>query len=80
MIELGSHGPQAGLDVSKALPIGELGKSHAEKLIEIGEPAYPVIAAMPPDAFAEFVLRQEVHQLGEDDPSRIHRPPLFHLE
>ena len=80
MIQLGSHGPKAGLDVSKALPIGELGKSHTEKLIETGEPAHPVIAAMPPDAFVEFGLRQEVHQLGEDDPSRVHRPPLFHLE
>jgi hypothetical protein len=77
MIELGS---QAGLDVSKALLIGQLGKGHTEKWIETGEASHSVIAPMPPDAFVEFVLRQKVHQLGKDDSSRVHRPPLSRLE
>ena len=63
MIPLGLHRPQAGLDVPQALPTGQVRKGHAQKLIVTLEVPGSVIAAIPMDAFVEFVLRQKVHEL-----------------
>src|SRR3990172_10213189 len=76
VIELGGLGSQTGLDVSQAFPVRQLGKSHAEKLIERGEALGFVVAAILFDAAAKFVQGDMVHHLNEDGSSNIHRSSL----
>ena len=76
MVELGLHGTQAAFDVPKALSVGQLSEIRAEELVQTGERSYAVTASIPAHACVELVPRQEVHQLRENDPSRIHRPLL----
>jgi hypothetical protein len=49
------HRAEASLDVSQALPPGELGKSKAEELIEAGKAQHFVLATIAHDALAKFV-------------------------
>ncbi len=76
MVEFGLHGTEACFYISEAFPIGDLCERHAEKLIETRKSPGSVIASISSDATVEFPFWQEVHQLRENDPSRIHRPPL----
>ena len=76
MIEFGLQSAQACLDVAKTLSVSELGKSHAEKLIETRESPDSIIALVSSDALVEFVFGEKVHQLRENDSSRIHRSLL----
>ena len=55
MVELGLKGPQTGLNISQALSIGQLCEGHAEKLIQTGELAEPVIALVTAHALVELV-------------------------
>ena len=53
-----------------------LGERQAEELVEAGEVADPAVPPVPGHALIELVPRQEVQQLREDRPSRVHRPSL----
>ena len=55
VIELGWGCPQTRFDVSEALPVGQLGKRHAEKLIPAGKALDLVVALIALHAAAEFV-------------------------
>ena len=79
MIELGLKGPQTGLYISKALSIGQLREGHAQELIEAGEFSESVIALVTAHALVELVSWQEIHQLREDNLSRVHWPSLSTL-
>jgi len=70
------HRTQAGLDVAKALPKGQLSEGHTEELIETGEAFDLVVARVSFDAFSELIKRQEIHNLGEDSGRCIHRSLL----
>ncbi len=74
MIELLVIAPEAGLDISEAFAIGELSKSHAKELIPAGKGFDLVVAPISFDALAEFVGRQEFHELGENGFAGIHKP------
>ena len=63
MVEFGSHDPQAGFDVAKTLPIGQLRERHAEELIAARETPDSVVASIAPHAGIEFAFREEVQQL-----------------
>ena len=76
MIEFGLQSAQTRFDIPKTFSVSKLSKSHTEELIEAGKPPHPVIAMVSSDTLVEFVLWQKIHQLGENDPSRIHRPLL----
>ena len=52
--------PEAGLDVSEAFAITELGKSHAEELIPAGKGFDLVVAPISFDALAELFVGQEI--------------------
>lgn len=52
---------ETGLDVSKALAIGQLGKGHAEELIPTGKGLDLVVALVAFDTFLKFVLGEELH-------------------
>jgi hypothetical protein len=72
MIKLGLSDAKACLDISKALPKGELSEGHAKELVPAGETFDFVAPFVPCNAFAELVLRQEVHQLRENGVAGVH--------
>ena len=74
MVKFGLHSAETGFDVSQALAVGQLCECHAAKLICAEEFPCPVISLVSPYAPVEFVGREEVHQLGKDNPSGVHRP------
>jgi hypothetical protein len=65
--------PETSLDISEAFAIGELSKSHAEELIPAREGYDLVVAPISFYALAEFVGRQEFHELGENGFAGIHK-------
>lgn len=74
MIKLGLGDAKACLDISKALPEGELSKGHAKELVPTRETFDLVASFVPCNAFTELVLRQEVHQLRENRFAGVHVP------
>jgi hypothetical protein len=76
MIEFGLQGAQACFDFAETFSVGKLSEGHAKKLIEAGKSSDSVIALIPPDTLVEFVYGQKVHELRENDSSRIHRSLL----
>jgi hypothetical protein len=70
------HRPKTGFDVPKAFSISQLSESHAEELIEAGESSETIMTSMMSHAFVEFVSRQEIHELREDDTPTVHWPFL----
>jgi len=57
MVEFILHPEQAGRDVPKALPIGQLSKEQAKILIETGERLNLIIATVSLDAPAKLMER-----------------------
>jgi hypothetical protein len=74
MIKLGLSDAQACLNISKALPKGELSKGHAKELVPASETFDFVVPFVSCHAFTELVLRQEVHQLRENRFAGVHVP------
>ena len=74
MIQLALCRSQTGLDVPQALPVGQLGKCHAEVLIPAGEALDLVVSMVVFYALAKIVDGYEVHQLGEYGTTRVHEP------
>ena len=75
VIELGGLCAQAGLDIAQAFPVGDLGEGHAAILIRTSEPLDLAVAAVALHATPKGVPWQMIHDLREDQPSRIHAPP-----
>ena len=65
---------KAGLDVAKALAIGELGKAHGQKLVPGREASRPTPVRILPDALLEFLVRRVLDQLCEHGSSLVHAP------
>jgi hypothetical protein len=72
MVQLWLERLQTDFDVAQTGSISQLSESHAEKLIEAGEPARAIIATILADAAIEISLRKEGHELGEHELSRVH--------
>ena len=72
MVQLAAGRAQAQFDVAQALPPGQLGKGQAEELIPAGERADAVVALIAGDAAGEQVVRDMVHQLGENGAAFVH--------
>jgi len=72
MVQLGLQRVQTDFDVSQTHSVGQLSKSHAEKLIEAREPANAIIAAVFENAAFQLSLRQEGHELGEEKLPGMH--------
>jgi hypothetical protein len=73
VVELGRVRSQAGLDVSQALPIGQLRENHAQVLIQMREGKCWIVSGVSRDTPAKRVQRQMLHQLSEYQFPRIHR-------
>jgi hypothetical protein len=65
--------PETSLDISEAFVIGQLSKSHTKELISAGKGFDLVVAPISFYALAEFVGRQEFHELGEIGFAGIHK-------
>lgn len=74
MIEFCLCCPQTCLDVSQALPVGQLGKGHAEKLVPASETLYFVVSIVAFYALPEIVHGNKIYQLGEYGTTRVHQP------
>jgi hypothetical protein len=74
MEQLRMKPPKAGLDVAKAFPIGQLGEQHAKQLIPAGKRTNMLVSRISRDAGAKTPIREKVHDLRENDPTRVHAP------
>jgi len=74
--ELVGHGPEAGLDVAKAVPVGELGEGHRKILVADRKAPDPSVPIVPPDASVQNEPRSVRHDLGECHLPLVHRPLL----
>ena len=76
MVQFVLQCPEAGFDVAEAFPVGQLCKSHADKLVFATEATDSILAVVARNAPAEFVTRQEFEKLREDELSGVHQPLL----
>jgi len=78
MIELASHGPQTCFDVAQTFPIGELSKCHHQELLVTSQRFDVMVSLISAYAFVEFVSRQPLHHLSENNLSFVHNsfPPV----
>ena len=72
MVELRTDSFEACLDVPQTLPIRQLGKTHDLKLVVASQFSDAFVAVVTGDAFVEFVLGDEVHQLREYSSPFLH--------
>jgi hypothetical protein len=75
VIELGTLRPQTDFDVAKTVAIGQLSKSHGQKLIPARQSAHTAIAVVSVNAAAKLVVRDELHDLSKNGLSLIHTDP-----
>jgi hypothetical protein len=64
---------QARLDVAQTLPVCQLCKGHAQKLIEAGEGLHLLIVGVLRHTATEGAERKMAHQLREDELALMHR-------
>jgi len=76
VVKAAPHGPQARDDIAKTLPIGQLGESQGQELIETGKRLNPVISVVSTNALPELVQGKEGHDLREDGRRSVHRSLL----
>jgi hypothetical protein len=69
-------GAQVDLDIAQRFSVGQLGKSHGQKLIHASEVLDLVIAAVPDDAATKSTQRQKGHELRENQLALVHGDPL----
>jgi hypothetical protein len=60
-------------NISEALSVGQLRKSHGQELIPAGEALDLVVAVIALDTETELVARSELHQLRKNRFTGIHR-------
>ena len=63
VIKLGLLCPQASLNITQTLAIGELREGHAEKLLPAREVFDVTVAVVSIDTELKFILRDEIHEL-----------------
>lgn len=72
MIEFAVLCPQTGFDVSQTFAISELGKRHAQILVETGKLLDLEIATVTSYALMKDMERQVLHYLRENDFADVH--------
>ena len=72
VIKLVALGTQAGFDIAQTFPIGQLGKGHAEKLVEACNRLDLVVPLVALDAPPEAVQGKMVDDLGENQFASRH--------
>jgi len=74
MEQLRMKTPQAGLDVAEAFPIGQLSEQHAKQMIPAGKRTNMLVSRISRDAGAKTTIRKKVHDLRENETTRVHAP------
>jgi len=72
MVELGGLAAQTSFDIAQTLPIGQLRKRHAHKLVETGEMFDLVFPVVADDTTTESGQRQVRHHLRKYKFARVH--------
>jgi len=72
VIKPGTYRSQTGFYVAQTFTIGELGKTHGQKLIPTGEALILVIAAVAAYALLKLVSWKVLHQLRENGLAKVH--------
>ena len=72
VVKLLSHSPKTAFNISKALAISKLSKSHTKQLIKTCKRANAVIAVVAINASTKFFNRNKVHDLGEYGLTIVH--------
>ena len=67
MIKPGLRCPETGLDISQTFSVGELGKCHAEILVEAGKLFDLEVAIVAIDTLMKHVERKMLHYLRKND-------------
>lgn len=73
VIEFGGLRAQTRLDVAQAFAVGQLCKSHRQKLVQAAEGAHVEIAAIFRHQTAKGMPRRELHELRENEIANVHR-------
>ena len=73
VIEFRAKGCQTGFDVAQTFAPGQLGKRQHEERFVGGQLADAEVAVVTGDTLVEFVLGQEVEELGEDGATFVHK-------
>jgi hypothetical protein len=74
MVELASHGVQAGFDIAETLSVSELSKGHRQVLIPARQLSVMMIAVISGDTLLELDVGEVSNQLRENSPAGVHSP------
>jgi hypothetical protein len=77
MIKLFRMGIQTCNDVPQTLSLGELPKTHAQKLVPAWKVSHPDIATILFNMSCKALSMDQLHDLGENIDSFIHEPSLL---
>ena len=72
VIKLAPHCTQAALDVTKTFAVCQLGKGHAQKLIEACKRANVIITVVSINAATKFFNGEKAHDLGKYGLAIVH--------
>jgi len=72
MVTLRTKSIKSGSKVPQTLPEGELTKTQTEQVIPARKVAYPIITVVAGNYFSKLIFRNNVHELGENDPASVH--------
>ena len=72
MIQQLAAGTQTRLDVAQALPVGQLGKAHGQKLVPAGEAAHLAVPSVMLDTAPELLRVNSFYQLSKHGSSWVH--------
>lgn len=75
VVQLGRLGLKASGDIPQALPIGQLRKGHAQKLVPTSERSGVEVAVVLADQPSKGVPGRQLHQLGENQLPCVHPLP-----
>lgn len=64
---------QTSFDIAQTFALGKLSEGHRQKLIATRETTDPMVPAITPHGFVEFVTRKEVHDLCKHPLAAVHR-------
>jgi hypothetical protein len=72
VIQLARESSQTVLNITKAFPACELGKTHNQKMLPASKFSYSIVALVIIDTLLELVFWHKLHQLCKDCLSCIH--------
>jgi hypothetical protein len=72
VVKLLSHSPKTAFNITKALAISKLSKSHKKELIKTCKRANTVIAVVAINASTKIFDREEIHDLRKYGLSFVH--------